>query len=76
MEVDPPDAQPKKTWIAVAVEGARPGAKAKTVPFPKAGEVQAPKAELKGKATPVPKAGGDEAPRVEPQGGEEDRPED
>ena len=32
---------------------------------PKAGEVQAPKAEREGKATPVPKAGGDQAPRVE-----------
>ena len=66
MEVDPPDAQPKKSWIEVAVEGARPSAKAKTAP-PKASEVQAPKAEPKGKATPVPKAGDDPAPRPEPK---------
>ena len=54
MEADPPEAQPKKTWMAVAVEGARPSAKAKTVPFPRSGEAQAPKAEPKGKAAPVP----------------------
>ena len=52
MELDPSDAQPKKSWIAVAVEGARP----RTTPSPKASEVQAPKAEPKRKATPVPKA--------------------
>ena len=64
MEVDPPEAQPKKSWVAIAVEGAGPSAKAKTTPFPKISEVPAPKAEAKGKATPVPKAGNDQAPRA------------
>ena len=41
MEVDPPVAQPKKTWVAIAVEGARPSAKAKMTPVSKA--------ELKGR---------------------------
>ena len=49
MEVDPPAAQPKKTWVAIAVEGARPSAKAKMTPVPKAEpkSAQAPKAESK-----------------------------
>ena len=58
MEVDPPEAQPKKSWAAIAVEGAWPSAKAKTT--------SAPKAEPKGKATPVPaEAKGAQAPRTE-----------
>ena len=36
MEVDTAAAQPKKTWVAIAVEGARPSAKAKMTPVPKA----------------------------------------
>ena len=59
MEVDPPEAQPKKSWVAIAVEGARPSAKAKTT--------SAPKAEPKGKATPVPEAKSAQAPRAEPK---------
>ena len=55
MEVDPPAAQPKKTWVAIAVEG--PSAKAKTTP--------APKAEPKGKAASIPEAKSAQAPRAE-----------
>ena len=36
MEVDTPAAQPKKTWVAIAVEGARPSAKAKMTPVGRA----------------------------------------
>ena len=50
MEVDPPVAQPKKTWVAIAVEGARPSV---------------PKAEPKGKAASVPEAKSAQAPRAE-----------
>ena len=57
--VDPCEAQPKKSWVAIAVEGARPSAKAKTT--------SAPKAEPKGKATPVPEAKSAQAPRAEPK---------
>ena len=57
MEVDPPVVQPKKTWVAIAVEGARPSAKAKTTPVPKA--------EPKGKAASVPEAKSAQAPRAE-----------
>ena len=39
MEVDPPEVQPKKSWVAIAVQGARPSAKAKTTPSPKASGV-------------------------------------
>ena len=52
-------AQPKKSWVGIAVEGARPSAKAKTTP--------APKAEPKGKATPVPEAKSAQASRDEPK---------
>ena len=45
MEVDAAAAQPKKTWVAIAVEGARPSAKAFMTPVPKA--------EPKGKAASV-----------------------
>ena len=48
------EAQPKKSWVAITVEGARPSAKAKTTPFPKTSEVP----------TPVPKAGNDQALRA------------
>ena len=65
MEVDPPEVQPKKSWVAIAVEGARPSAKAKTTPSPKASGVPAPKAEPKGKQTPVPEAKSAQAPRAE-----------
>ena len=57
MEVDPPVAQPKKTWVAIAVEGARPSAKAKMTPVPKA--------EPKGKAASVPEVKIAQAPRAE-----------
>ena len=57
MEVDPPEAQPKKSWVAVAVEAARPSAKAKAT--------SAPKAEPKWKATPVPEVKSAQDPRAE-----------
>ena len=57
MEVDPPVAQPKKTWVAIAVEGARPSAKAKMTPVPKA--------EPKGKAASVFEAKSAQAPGAE-----------
>ena len=57
MEVDAPAAQPKKTWVAIAVEGARPSAKAKMTPVPKA--------EPKGKAASVPEAKSAQAPKAE-----------
>ena len=57
MEVDTPAAQPKKTWVAIAVEGARPSAKAKMTPVPKA--------EPKGKAASVTEAKSASAPRAE-----------
>ena len=52
-----PAAQPKKTWVAIAVEGARPSAKAKMTPVPKA--------EPKGKAASVPGAKSAQAPKAE-----------
>ena len=57
MEVDAAAAQPKKTWVAIAVEGARPSAKAKMTPVPKA--------EPKGKVASVPAAKGAPAPKAE-----------
>ena len=66
MEVDTPAAQPKKTWVAIAVEGARPSAKAKMTPVPKA--------EPKGKAASVTEAKSASAPKAE-QGDEAGRPE-
>ena len=57
MEIDPPVAQPKKTWAAIAVEGARPSAKAKMTPVPKA--------EPKGKAGSAPEAKSAQAPKAE-----------
>ena len=50
-------AQPKKTWAAIAVEGARPSAKAKMTPVPKA--------EPKGKAASIPEAKSAQAQRAE-----------
>ena len=52
-------AQPKKTWVAIAVEGARPSAKAKMTPVPKA--------EPKGKAASVTEAKSASAPKAEPK---------
>ena len=57
MEVDAPAAQPKKTWVAIAVQGARPSAKAKMTPVPKA--------EPKGRAASVPEAKSAQAPKAE-----------
>ena len=57
MEVDATVAQPKKTWVAMVVEGARPSAKAKMTPVPKA--------EPKGKAASVSEAKNAPAPKVE-----------
>ena len=57
MEVDATAAQPKKTWVAIAVEGARPSAKAKMTPVPKA--------EPKGKAASVSEAKSASAPKAE-----------
>ena len=53
MEVDPPEGQAKKSWIAVAVEGARPSAKAKAT--------SAPRSEPKGKGTPASESKGSQA---------------
>ena len=54
MEVDAPAAQPKKTWVAIAVEGAWERGKAKMT--------LVPKAEPKGKAASVPEAKSAQAP--------------
>ena len=59
MEVDATAAQPKKTWVAIAVEGARPSAKAKMTPVPKA--------EPKGKAASVSEAKSAPPPKAEPK---------
>ena len=48
-----------KTWVAIAVEGARPSAKAKMTPIPKA--------EPKGKAASVSEAKSASAPKAEPK---------
>ena len=57
MDVYATAAQPKKTWVAIAVEGARPSAKAKMTPVPKA--------EPKGKAASVSEAKSASAPKAE-----------
>ena len=59
MEFDPPEGQAKKSWIAVAVEGARPSAKAKAT--------SAPRSEPKGKGTPASESKGSQASRTEPK---------
>ena len=59
MEVDAAATQPKKTWAAIAVEGARPSAKAKMTPVPKT--------EPKGKAVSASEAKTAPAPKAEDQ---------
>ena len=57
MEVDATVTQPKKTWVEMVVQGARPSAKAKMTPVPKA--------EPKGKAASVSEAKNAPAPKAE-----------
>ena len=67
MEVDATAAQPKKTWVAVAVEGARPSAKAKMTPVPKAEPKGKAASVSEAKSAPAPKAEAKETKQAEPK---------
>ena len=67
MEVDAAAAQPKKTWVAIAVEGARPSAKAKMTPVPKAEPKGKVASVSEAKSAPPPKAEAKETKQAEPR---------
>ena len=67
MEVDAAAAQPKKTWVAIAVEGARPSAKAKMTPVPKAEPKGQVASVSEAKSAPAPKAEAKETKQAEPR---------
>ena len=66
MEVDVAAAQPKKIWVAIAVEGARPSAKTKMTPVPKAEPKGKVASVSEAKSALAPKAEAKEAKQAEP----------
>ena len=67
MEVDATATQPKKTWAAIAVEGARPSAKAKMTPVPKTEPKGRAASASEAKKAPAPKAEAKETKQAEPK---------
>ena len=67
MEVDATAAQPKRTWAAMAVEGARPSAKAKMTPVPKAEPKGRAASVSEAKSAPALKAEAKEMKQAEPK---------
>ena len=67
MEVDTAAAQPKKSWAEMVVEGARPSAKAKMTPVPKAEPKGKAASASEAKCAPAPKAVAKETKQTEPK---------
>ena len=67
MEVDTAAAQPKKSWAEMVVEGARPSAKAKMTPVPKAEPKGKAASVSEAKCAPAPKAVAKETKQTEPK---------